>query len=213
MVSAIDVSKWFIANNQHVASSTRLGHVKLQKLLYYSKAMYYAVYDKPLFNERIEAWENGPVVKDAYIEYKYNRLPDYFKSSDCPELDADVEQVLKVVNYIYGQQTANSLIDLTHGEEPWKELEREVEEKNNPVIEETKIHEYYKPLADLFNAIDDEELENTVFVNINGNVFSYDKRYVTITASDKEKLTAYGDVIKDQNYTVFKDEDEELVVY
>lgn len=213
MVNAIEVSKWFIANNSQAASATRLGHVKLQKLLYYAKAMYYAVHDKQLFPEKVEAWENGPVVKDAYVAYRHESLAENHRDSDCPEFEDDIEKVLKVVNHLYGYQTPNSLIDLSHEEMPWKELESEVAERKNPIIKDERIKEYYKPLKDLYLTIDDEEIENTAFVNINGNVFSYDKRYVSLTSEDKVMLNAYGEEIKDHSYVVDKDAEIGLVVY
>lgn len=213
MANVLDISKWFIANNPSVATSTRLGHVKLQKLLYYAKAMYYAVYDKPLFLDKFEAWENGPVEKITYIEYRHNGLADNFKKSDCPEVGDNAERVLKVVNYIYGHQTSNALIDLTHSELPWKELESQVELRANPIIEDERIKSYYSSLSDLFEMVDDEEIDNTVFENINGNIFSYDKRTTDLTSQDYEQLTAYGEQKKDNSYAVYKDENSELVVY
>lgn len=213
MVNVMEVSKWFLANNSQVASATRLGNVKLQKLLYYSKAMYYAVYDQKLFSNRFEAWENGPVVAEAYREYRYSGLPEMFKKTDCPSLDMDVEKVLKVVNYVYGSQTSNSLIDLTHEEEPWKELETQVELRLNPIISDEKIKTYYSSMKDIYELIDEEEIDNTVFENINGNIFSYDKRETTIEQEEYPMLMAYGEHSKDNSYAIYRDQNNELVVY
>lgn len=213
MTNALDISKWFLANNPSVAYPSRPGNIKLQKLLYYSKAMYFSVYGQPLFEETFEAWENGPVVRSTYIEYRHNGLADNFKSSDCPEIEVNAERVLKIVNFIYGHQTSNSLIDLTHKELPWKELETEVEQRMNPIISDERIKTYYESLVDIFNLVDDEEIENTVFANLNGNIFSYDKRNTALDSNDKEELYAYGEHAKDNNYAVYKDDNNELVVY
>lgn len=213
MVNVMDVSKWFLANNSQVASATRLGNVKLQKLLYYSKAMYFAVHDARLFPERFEAWENGPVVRDAYREYRHSGLPENFRKSDCPELVEEVEKVLKVVNHIYGFQTSNSLIDLTHNEEPWKELESQVEQRLNPIISDEKIKSYYSSLRDIYHLIDEDELENTVFENINGNIFSYDKSEMQIKEEEYPILRGIGEQSKDNSYALYRDENNELVVY
>lgn len=45
-------------------------NLKLQKLLYYSQAWYLALYDLPLFDDRIEAWVHGPVVPPVYGAFK-----------------------------------------------------------------------------------------------------------------------------------------------
>lgn len=213
MVNAIDISKWFLANNSQVASATRKGNIKLQKLLYYSKAMYYAVNNEQLFSESFEAWENGPVVRDAYREYRHNGLPENFKKADCPELDRNVEKVLKVVNYVYGSQTSDSLIDLTHNEEPWKELEGKVEQRLNPIISDEKIKSYYSSLSDIYHLIDEEEIDNTVFENLNGNVFSYDKTETSIKEDEYPVLMAIGNESRDNSFAVYRDENDELVVY
>lgn len=210
-----DVSEWFVINNPDVALPSRKGNIKLQKLLYYAKAMYYAVYGEKLFEERIEAWENGPVVKEAYMQYRYGDLtskPSEQMLSNA-EITPAIERVLKVVNHIYGHQTTDSLIDLTHAEQPWKEQERLVAIRANPIIEEDTIKEYYKDLKDIFEMTEDEELENTEFIKINGNVFSYDKRYFEITDEIRIKLTKIGDIEKNQTYAMYLDDDKELIIY
>ena len=56
-----------IAVAEHVLK--RLGSsstMKLQKIVYYSQAYHLVRYGQPLFSERIEAWRNGPVVRDLY---------------------------------------------------------------------------------------------------------------------------------------------------
>lgn len=213
MVEVMDVAKWFLANNSNVAFPSRAGNIKLQKLLYYSKAMYFAVHGESLFDEEFEAWENGPASRNIYREYRHNGLPETFVKSDCPVLEPKIERILKVVNHVYGSMTSNNLIDLTHQELPWKELEDEVEIRANPIIRDEVIRDYYKPLKDIFNLIDDDELENTSFININGNIFSYDTRNTVITAEDREKLSEYGEIERDNSFAVYKNADDELVVY
>ena len=39
-------------------------NMKLQKLLYYVQGFHIAVFNRPLFNEDIEAWMYGPVVPE-----------------------------------------------------------------------------------------------------------------------------------------------------
>lgn len=44
----------------------RMTVMKLQKLTYYSQAWHLVWTEKPLFDNRIEAWANGPVVRELY---------------------------------------------------------------------------------------------------------------------------------------------------
>jgi uncharacterized phage-associated protein len=45
-------------------------NLKLQKLLYYAQAWYLAIYDEPLFEERLEAWVHGAVQPQVYSQLK-----------------------------------------------------------------------------------------------------------------------------------------------
>src|SRR5579859_7908067 len=47
-----------------------ISNLKLQKLLYYSQAWHLALYDKPLFEEDLEAWVHGPAVMSVYGSFK-----------------------------------------------------------------------------------------------------------------------------------------------
>ncbi|OQY42717.1 MAG: hypothetical protein B6240_13665 [Desulfobacteraceae bacterium 4572_87] len=50
-----------------------ISNLKLQKLVYYAQGFYLALYDEPLFNEPIEAWTHGPVIRELYRSY--NEIP------------------------------------------------------------------------------------------------------------------------------------------
>ena len=87
MVSSLDVARYLI----HLAAPSededmdRLCHLRLQKLLYYVQAWHLAARNKPLFGERIEAWTNGPVVKDVYPAFS-----NYGGQSIPPKEGADL---------------------------------------------------------------------------------------------------------------------------
>ena len=50
--------------------SMRVTHLKLQKLCYYAQGYSLALLSRPMFEEPIEAWEHGPVVRELYDTYK-----------------------------------------------------------------------------------------------------------------------------------------------
>ena len=45
-------------------------NLKLQKMLYFAQVYFLATMNRPLFSDRIEAWEYGPVVPCIYRQYK-----------------------------------------------------------------------------------------------------------------------------------------------
>ena len=101
--------------------STRGGMtaMKLQKLCYYSQAWHLVWEDKPLFDDRIEAWANGPVAPALYdlhrgqfrVEPGLVNVPGQLDEAEASSVDA----VLK----FYGEQSAWDLSNLTHTERPW----------------------------------------------------------------------------------------------
>ncbi|MDB9511038.1 DUF4065 domain-containing protein [Kamptonema animale CS-326] len=122
MYNALDIAKYFIT----LASpedEDLITNLKLQKLLYYAQGFHLVLFGKPLFAERIEAWQYGPVVPDIYRlykQYEVNSLPqpDDF---NIALYDRETQELLNEVYEVYGQYTAPTLMRFTHQELPWKE--------------------------------------------------------------------------------------------
>ncbi|WP_017186545.1 Panacea domain-containing protein [Alkalibacillus haloalkaliphilus] len=207
------VSKWFIDFNSGAASETLDGHLKLQKLLYYAQAMKLAVTGEKLFNDRIEAWANGPVVNNMFVEYRHNQFVPRSRAFDTPEFDEETTKILEIVNSIYGSQSSDQLVNLTHSEKPWGELEAEAKNRLNPEIKVEKIREYYEPLADLYEVYKDYDFSVEKIEEINGNVFVYNKHETELSEENYRDLWDFGDKVKNEKYFIYKDENGELVMY
>lgn len=123
MYSAETIANWFLTNIDR-ESGDSITHLKLQKLLYYAQAWYMVLTENEsepiLFEERIEAWTHGPVVREIYNKYRdmgYDSLPI---PDDDIVLDEETEEILKEVMRVYGKYEAKYLEELTHQEDPWK---------------------------------------------------------------------------------------------
>ena len=95
--------------------------LKLQKLLYYAQGYALALLRRPLFPERIKAWDHGPVVPQvriAYQEFQGKRLPRP-EDFDLMSVAPDVRAILDRVYADYGHYAAWALRDMTHQERPW----------------------------------------------------------------------------------------------
>ena len=53
------------------AEGRTLGHMKVQKLVYIAYGWYLALTGERLFNEPIQAWQHGPVIRSLYDEFKH----------------------------------------------------------------------------------------------------------------------------------------------
>jgi uncharacterized phage-associated protein len=117
------------------------GDVQLQKLVYYSQAWALTWTGRPLFEESIEAWANGPVVPSVYAMRKRGDIdfePDELNDSERAVVDA--------VFAFYGQMNGSRLSDMTHSEAPWKDAWNDGVGRNS-VIDRASIRREYTEQA------------------------------------------------------------------
>jgi uncharacterized phage-associated protein len=101
-----------------------LSNLKLQKLCYYAAGIMAAVRqndDDPLFAERIEAWQHGPVVPVEYHRFKEHGASDlpHVENHDFDAIEPKDRAILDDIYNFYGQYSAWKLRNMTHEEQPW----------------------------------------------------------------------------------------------
>ena len=137
--------------------------MQLQKLCYLSHGFSLALFDKPFTNDKIEAWDYGPVYPDLYDAVKrYGGAPiaELIHQSNWAEkeevrgpvmkadLSADERELTETVWKDYGSFEAFQLSALTHEDDsPWAKVYRPGQ--RNLVIEDSLIKSYF---LDLTNA-------------------------------------------------------------
>ena len=138
MITAKDVSDFFLQLSEPEVGDI-LSNLKIQKLVYYAQGLSLALYNQPLFEDEILAWEHGPVVENLYRNYKeYGAdpipLPQDF---DINKFSKEQIELLKEVYDVYGQFSAWKLRNMTHTERPWLETQR------NNIISKDLLKEYF----------------------------------------------------------------------
>ncbi len=122
---------------------------KLQKLLYYSQAWHLAWDEEPLFPNRIEAWANGPVVRDIYDVHRgsFTIAPPWPEGSSDKLTDTERESVLAVLE-AYGHLSGHQLSVLTHSEDPWQEARGPLSAtaRSSAEITPQAMHDFYAAL-------------------------------------------------------------------
>lgn len=115
--SALDIATWFIyktnaekkenqAENDTYEVYEGLTHLKLQKLLYYAQGICLSLSGKVLFDEPIEAWDHGPVVKKVF---------DRFTSKGRNEITIeDAPSSVEVIRRIESDTVARETLNLTY---------------------------------------------------------------------------------------------------
>lgn len=126
-----------------------LSAMKLQKLCYYSQAWSLVWDEEPLFDERIEAWQNGPVVRSLYAQHRGQYTVSTWPSGDSGALTSDQQATIDAVIDAYAKLTAQQLSDMTHSEGPWIEARVGVPlgERSEAEITHASMRSFYASLA------------------------------------------------------------------
>lgn len=156
MSNCFDVAKYILEQKGEMTA------MKLQKLVYYAQAWSLVWDETPLFEQRIEAWVNGPVVTDLYNAHRGKFL---LSSSDLTQgfssnLSVIQKDSIDRVLAYYGDKNPQWLSDLTHLEDPWKNARKNLSstERACSVITLESMMEYY-------SSIQNEENEQTYAQN------------------------------------------------
>ena len=122
--------------------------MKLQKLVYYCQAWSLVWDGRPMFSEDIEAWVNGPVVRELFKEHqgRFTLGPGDLQRGDASQLDSDAVATIDSVLDFYGDKTPQWLSDLTHMERPWQEAREGLpnEARSGRPISLEVMAEYYE---------------------------------------------------------------------
>lgn len=140
--SALNIANAFIKLSDP-ESGDSLTNLKLQKLLYYVQGFHWALYGKPLFTEKIIAWQHGPVVSEVYFKfngYGANAIVNTVEEEDV-EFTSEEMDLISEVNAVYGQFSGWKLRDMTHNEAPWMETQQ------NHEITSEKLISFFTPLV------------------------------------------------------------------
>lgn len=145
MANVFDVAEYILSKTGPISA------MKLQKLIYYSQAWSLVWDDNKLFDEQIEAWASGPVVRSLYEAHRGRFIVnthDFKKYASGEKLsDTQIETVNTVLES-YSDKSAQWLSDQTHSEKPWLFARDGLSEgeRSSKVISLDSMAEYYGSL-------------------------------------------------------------------
>jgi uncharacterized phage-associated protein len=159
---ALDIARYIIAVAYE--NGDIITNLKLQKLLYYAQAWYMVHHDgKKLFNDDIEAWKHGPVVRSIYDKYKRygNGLID--KEELCEDnafglAQCDCEFINGFLSE-FMQYTASVLVNMIHREDPWLDAFDKDDQMHSDVISPDSMYRFYKDMYELETLFEENEEE------------------------------------------------------
>lgn len=109
--TALQISQYII---KHTKGS--VSNLKLQKMLFYAQVEYIQKYKESLFEDSIEAWRHGPVIREVYRTFKK------YMSSPIP-VDAQELSETKIDEFLLDQNAVTIVQDVilkTQEIDPWK---------------------------------------------------------------------------------------------
>jgi len=130
----------------------------MQKLLYYVYVWHLIKLNKPCFEEKFQAWPNGPVLSSVYQELKkYGSSPidpdfsNLENKEDLKKLEinigSDLKNIIDEVYEKYGILHPFQLVSLTHDELSWLNARKGLsvsESSNNDLSDQDIITQYEK---------------------------------------------------------------------
>lgn len=137
IVTIEDVANYFL-------SKKRMSNKKLQLLCYYAYAWHLNIYETELFENKFEAWVNGPIDSDLYnkyAHYRYKDITDY----DNVYIPNETKQFLDRIFICYDNLTSGELEQLSYIEDPWLKTRGKILsfEPSNRLVKKELIEKYY----------------------------------------------------------------------
>jgi uncharacterized phage-associated protein len=122
---------------------------RFQKLVYYCQAWHLVWEDQPLFPNKIEAWANGPVVRDLYRQHVGRYQLRDWPLGESRNLTADEISTIDAVLETYASKPGHWLSALTHSEPPWRNARKGLAdgERGHQEITLAAMAEYYGGLV------------------------------------------------------------------
>jgi len=123
--------------------------MQLQKLVYYVQAWHLAEHDQPAFDEPIEAWKDGPVVRRLFERHRGRRTVGNWPAGNAAELPHTVQEIVDRVARVYGRLTGDQLSDLAHRELPWRQARGRTPDarRSNATIDPATMRDFYRRQA------------------------------------------------------------------
>ena len=133
-----DVAKYII--NYSIENNYPINNLKLQKLLYYVQANFLINKNKPCFVRDIVHWRHGPVVTEAYSEFRkyFNDNINDKQSVNIELIECSDRELIEDVVKAYKNMTPWDMVAKTHEENPWNNTER------NEVMTNNNIKNYFQ---------------------------------------------------------------------
>ncbi|ENH96736.1 hypothetical protein J416_09569 [Gracilibacillus halophilus YIM-C55.5] len=216
--SALIFASYLIKRGLDHPRNTKNGNMKLQKLLYFAQLVHLSKYKKVLFDDQINAYENGCIIENVMNSYYYNHSSFMVEAfSNHEDLSADESNTVNFVIDTFGSLSAEELSEINHTHHCWKKAynrsyvhESYKEKKLSNVDLEDMKYDAQK-IDDIIRSYHKFEENTEEVIVIDGTEFYYEPSEITIDDSMKKFLRQF--VGCEEVFTVYRDSSQGVVVY
>ena len=159
-----DLAKWFLIKNPVLRDGYIDENTKLNKLLYFSHLMSYAV------------------SREIYRAYRYEGLGCHYDDA-ADIINQHILKILQIVNFVYANKTARELSEETHTHSIWQEVGR-----NEKIIFENIAPKERNFMKCLYETYKDMDFERISMEKIGDNIYYYDKDNLDMSDEVVEQL-------------------------
>ena len=156
--SAMEIANFYVQLVTSISGDS-IDNLKLNEILYYAQGWCLVLLGRPLFDDKIEAREYGPVIPEVYQVYKVcGRRPIEEPKSrfDEPSLSTEELNLLMDVYTNYGQYTGIALMNKNRDPEtPWSCA---FEDGKNREISQKDLAEHFSGKKETFERFRVEDL-------------------------------------------------------
>ena len=139
-MAALDVAQYII--NETLNKGYPVSNLKLQKMLYFVQGVMLVNYGRPAFEDRIEAWQYGPVVPEVYFAYSSYGATPILLQYDKINLDAEEKNAANIVINSFLKTPAFALVNETHKvNSPWYDA---YHSSGDNIISNESIVQYFR---------------------------------------------------------------------
>lgn len=143
--SVLDIAEYILQRKQGIST------LKLQKLCYYAQAWSLVWDGEPLFGEQVQAWMNGPGVRELHDVHK-GAVSVRSVGGGADNLRPEARETVDAVLDAYGDKDGEFLSEMTHSESPWRSARQRAGlkfgRKGSPEITLQDMQRYYGRLYD-----------------------------------------------------------------
>lgn len=141
--SVFDIAKYVLSETGAIST------MMLQKLVYYCQAWALGWFHQPLFPQRFEAWQKGPVCRELFYSHQGKRIISKADIESDHLLSCSEKKLIDNVLTVYKGEDPDWLSELTHSEQPWIQARGTLSDdrKSNEIIDVSSIETFYQSLV------------------------------------------------------------------